>query len=326
MINDFYGVCNHTLKYDFNVKNLIDDEIIYTLNRLCHITEITGLPETIPERDLKLLLLTNGWACISKVKDDFYAFFGGLGGEPNAYYRPTICTVSNPYLNFSANLKIGQDCEIVPNDSLHRGVLPLISKYITLLSENFVSMNMCSINGRVQSMITTGNDKDKKAAEKFLEDLKNGKISVLSENRFIDGVKTTPLSNSSSDGTIKNLIEYHQYLRGIMWNDLGIGLNYNMKRESIGSGEASKDDDILLTLIDDMIMSQEEGFQKVNDLYGLNIHVKKSGVWLDLDNEQRLEVEKLESEVEKNEENKNELSSFLGKVKKTLRGEENEET
>ena len=55
----------------------------------------SGLPETIPCYMLEMYLQINGYAGICRVNGDLYAFYGGLGGEPDAYYQPTILTPSN---------------------------------------------------------------------------------------------------------------------------------------------------------------------------------------------------------------------------------------
>ena len=54
------------------------------LNRCQSMLEFTGLPETIPERNFKLMLQMNGFALglnPEKTKGKPYMFFGGLGGR-----------------------------------------------------------------------------------------------------------------------------------------------------------------------------------------------------------------------------------------------------
>ena len=89
---------------------------------------------------LELYLQCNGACAIASVNSNLYAFVGGFGGEPDEYYRPTIYTVANPYLKFNKNLKIDDDCVIIPNDSLFIGLLPMFNKYASQLVENDLSM------------------------------------------------------------------------------------------------------------------------------------------------------------------------------------------
>ena len=55
-----------------------------------------NLPDTIPEEMLELYLLSAGTCFIAKYNGSIYAFQGSFGGEPDAYYRPTLYTVANP--------------------------------------------------------------------------------------------------------------------------------------------------------------------------------------------------------------------------------------
>ena len=125
-----------------NKEQNITDFVRYMLNRTSQMFKYTGLPDTIPKRNLELMLQQNGFVCVTKVDGKLYAFFGGLGGIRDAYYMPTICTVANPFLNFSKNLEIDKDCVIIPNDSTYTGLAPLLTKYGTMLCENDISMHM----------------------------------------------------------------------------------------------------------------------------------------------------------------------------------------
>ena len=129
--------------YDFTDKNrLVGDLVRYMLIRTQAMFEYTGLPETIPQKFLEQYVQSSGFVGIVKVKGELYAMRGGLGGVPDVYYQPTVLTVANPALEYSASLTIGKDCEIIRNDFLYEGLMPLCSRYATLLAENFISIRM----------------------------------------------------------------------------------------------------------------------------------------------------------------------------------------
>ena len=126
---------------DFEKKDdNVTSYILYMLARTQSMFEYDGLPDSIPQRVLELFLQINGNVCFHEVEGTLYIFCGGLGGKPDVYYRPTIYTVANPALNYSANLKIGKDCEIMSNDSLFLGLMPLFNRYATQLAENDLSI------------------------------------------------------------------------------------------------------------------------------------------------------------------------------------------
>lgn len=292
-------------KYDFADKgNAIDTKIAYMLARTQSMFVYEGLPETIPARMLELYLQLNGNVCITEITESdiersthkdrlttgLYAFCGGMGGELDEYYMPTVYTVANPYLNYSKNLNIDEDCIVFPSDSLYMGLLPMFDKYSTVLTENELSMYIAIINLRLESLISAGDDSTKKSAEKYLQDVIDGKIGVIAEKSFIDdALRVQPYSKTGAHTSIQNLIETQQYLRATWFNDLGLNANYNMKRESLNSEESQLNDDALLPLVDDMLKCRQEGLEKVNAKYGTNISVRLSSSWED--NEQEIELE-----------------------------------
>lgn len=281
--------------YVVNKDESIRSDIFYMLNRLMSMFKYGGLPETIPKKFLDYYLFINGHSFITDVKDDLYVFVGGLGGEPDPYYRPTIYTVANPALNLSKQYKIGEDGILIRNDTMMYGLLPLLSKYCSLLAENLLTMRVADINLRVIAMLTAPDDKTKKECDLFLRDLEDGKISSIAENRFLDGVKMqSPPSNNGS--YLTQFIELHQYLKGSMFNELGLNANFNMKREALGAGESGLNADILFPLVDDMLANRQECLDEVNKMFGTNITVEFSSTWKANLDEAQAELENLQNE------------------------------
>lgn len=253
--------------------------MLYMLDRTQSIFQYEGLPDTIPQRMLELYLQCNGNACITEYNGNLYAFTGGLGGEPDEYYRPTVYTVANPALKFSKNLRIGEDCVIIPSDSMFIGLLPMFRRYATMLAENDLTIRIADINSRITSLLSAPDDRTKKAAESYLQKVENGDLGVIAETAFLDGIRAQPYTSSGMSNTITQLIEIQQYLKAGWFNDLGISANYNMKRESINTNEAQMDDKALLPLIDDMLRSRQTALELVNEKYGTNISVTLYSAW-----------------------------------------------
>ena len=279
-----------------------NQHITYMLNRTQSMFSWEGLPETIPQRNLELMLQMNGNVGIASYDGLLYAFVGGLGGELNVYYMPTLYTVANPALNLSKSFKIDDDIIIIPNDSMYLGLMPLYERYATAITETELSIQLANINSRIMSLITTGTDSDKATADKYIEDIVNGKLATLAGDEFLGGIRTQPYSTNAHN-VITDLIELEQYLKASWFNELGLNANYNMKRESINSGESQLNNDMLLPLIDDMLKQREIGAEKVNEMFGTNISVKLSSSWEDNQEEidKALETEETKKEGESNE-------------------------
>lgn len=293
--------------YDFkDKKNSISDMICYMLNRTQSMFKWHNLPDTIPERMLEQYLQIYGFAGVTEVNDDLYCFWGGLGGEPNAYYQPTILTVANPYLNYNAELRIDEECVIVRNDSFYMGLMPLFNKYASMLSENELSMWMATINTRIQSAISAGDDNTKESAQKFLDDLCEGKLGVIADNAFLDSLKTLPLSTTSSTNVLGDLIEQEQYLKASWYNELGLNANYNMKREALNSAESTINNDILFPLVDELLKERQEGADRINKMFGTDIRVELASSWRDNKAEEKAEInERTDTMVSDSDSNNN---------------------
>ena len=284
--------------YDFTDKNrLVSDIVRYMLIRTQAMFEYEGLPETIPQKYLEAYVQSSGFVGIVRVKGELYAMRGGLGGVPDVYYQPTVLTVANPALEYSASLTIGKDCEIIRNDFLYEGLMPLCSRYATLLAENFVSIRMASINKRTQTFLRADNDRDKDAADKFVKDLVDGKLSAVMTTPFFDGITAQPYGQNSGSSQITELTELHQYLESKWFNELGLQANYNMKRESLSAAELGLNNDIMLPMIDQMLLCRQQDLERVNAMFGINISVRLSSAWEDVQLESEYAIKEMKAEA-----------------------------
>lgn len=265
--------------FDFTKKTKnIYNTLEYMFRRSVQMFTYTNLPDTIPKRILELYLQTNGNVCFYEYEGKLYVFTGGMGGELNQYYMPTIYTIANPYLKISKNLVIDEECIVMPNDSCYQGMLPVFKKYATGIVENELSMNIASINSRIISLISASDDRTEKSANRYLEQIQEGKLGIISDEAFLDGVKVQPYAKTGND-IISKLVEYNQYLKASWFNDIGLNANYNMKRESINSNESQLNDDMLMPTVDDMLDCRREGLEKVNTMFGTNISVELNSSW-----------------------------------------------
>ena len=264
----------------------------YMLNRTRRMFKYNGLPEHLPERSLELMLQTHG--CIAFTNKDtpdgkLYYFFGSLGGKPTWVYMPSTFIVANPGLNYSKTLEIDKDCVVMPSDSLYMGLLPLLSKYCSMLAENELTMNIVDILARSALVFKADDEREQRSAEQYIADLKDGKLSVITSDKLIgsDGVDAQPGATASA-AVMTNLIEMEQYLKATMFNELGLNANWNAKREVITNSESLLNSDTLLPLIDDMLQCRQEACEKINKMFGTNITVEFSSAWED--NEEELEA------------------------------------
>jgi len=268
----------------------------YLLSRVIKMFQYKNLPDTIPHEILDRYLFEYGIACITEVEGKLLCFYGNLGGEQDAYYRPSKFIVANPHIkqDFSAEVDIVYPSQLadptMPKEGTQKGVLmrndadwvglhPLLARYAYLLAENTLTIRTADVMLRVVAFLTANTDKERASCLEYLKVIEKGEMGVIGNSPFFDGVKLqSPPSNNGS--YLTQFIELQQYLKGSFFNEIGLVANYNMKREAIGKGESTLDTDSIFPLAENMLYTRREDWQKTNDMYGTKVEVDFSSSWL----------------------------------------------
>lgn len=272
--NGIHGIPYDRKEKDRNTRN----QVMYMLDRSLLMFKYHGLPESLPPIELERLLQSNGFAGVTEVEGELYAFYGGLGGEQDVYGRPTTMVISNPALNYNETLEIEKDVVLMRNDSMMLGLMPTFAKYSSLLNENEVSMTLASISQRVNNLISVADDNTASSAEKYLKQLEEGKLGYIFESKLFDSLQTNPM-NSSGGSSITELIELQQYLKASMYNEIGLNANYNMKRERLNSSEVEMNSDNLYPFVDNMLEHRRIALDEINEKFGYEITVEFNSSW-----------------------------------------------
>lgn len=296
---------------ELNYKNeqlskaeLLDSYIRYYLARLQSMFKYENLPETIPAKWLEHYLLNNGNCIIAKVGDDLFALVGCMGQEATPYYIPAGYVVANPWIKTEGGTLSkqywtenvpghDQDAVIIFNDTYSQGVMPMLIRYCTQLVENDLSMGIADILARATINISAADDTTRQSAELWIKRLKDGNLGVIADNAFIEGLEVREFKAAAE--SLTSLIEYHQYIKASLFNELGLNSNYNMKRESINSNESQLNDDMLHPLIDDMLRERQEGIKRVNEFFGTDIKVSFNSAWKANEIEESAFIEEIEA-------------------------------
>lgn len=291
MDNNFFDCLKYrefkTLEFK---RELMVEYVRYMLDRTNAMFEYDGLPETIPARKLEEFIQTRGYVSIIEYEGDnapngLYAVTGGLGGKRDAYYEPMDFVFANPYLGIDGTYRIyphdpdpsQSRCVIIRNDSMYMGLMPMFTRYASLLTENAVTLRISDINLRALLTMAAPDDKTKASAELYLKRLEDGENAVIGETAFFDGVNYHDAGHPNNH--MKDLIEYEQYLKASWYNELGLDSNYNMKRERISEGEVNQNSDALIPLVQNMLNSRIECVNNMNALFGTNVSVKLASIW-----------------------------------------------
>ena len=265
-----YSVTNKT----GNVSSLTR----YMLAKTLSMFEWENLPLTIPKKELEKQLQVNGYSFITEINGELYALTGGLGGETDVYGNPTEITINNVALNFNKTLSIKDDGILIFNDDMEMGLIPLFTRYFSQIVENDINLSMLGISSRTPILLTASDTKTKASLDLFLKKLIDGEFSVIGENPIFEGVRALNL-NGNNTSTFNALIEYNQYLKGSLYNEIGINANSVMKRERLSNEEVKANDDTLFPFIYNMLANRLQSVERLNEKYGLNLAVDFGSIW-----------------------------------------------
>lgn len=274
-----YGIYRGTdIDYDYKDKSLnLLNYIENMFNRSLMMFDYQGLPDTIPFIELEKVLQYNGYGIIYPYNDNLYISWGTLGGEPDIYGKPTKAIVTNSVIG-SKEFTLDKDCMVISNDLNYQGLLPIYNKYCTQLMENDITMIQVNINKRISNIITANDDNTFESARTFLNKITDGENGIIMDSKLYDSLKVFNNSNNS-EVKLQDLIEYQQYVKASLYNEIGLNSNYNMKRERLISGEIEQNADILYPLVDNMLYCREQASQKLKQLFDIDVTVKLNSTW-----------------------------------------------
>lgn len=263
------GICNFELNYDFFYKWLV--------SKTASCFYIDGLSETLDDYYIKTNLLIDGDVCITDFNSDLYAVCGAPGGEPSAYYKPTLYTVANPVLG-SKIVRDGVDGVIIYNTPIDAylpgGINGLIVQTATLLADNIVSVNCCQINSRVTAINTADSEAQALAAESVLKSIYAGNPYKIVRSDIIDKIRVNPIAQTGAGNVLSELIELHNYIISNYFQAIGIRANNQRKKAHMLQDEIDLQNSYLQISVYEIMSSWQKGFDKVNELYGTDIHVR----------------------------------------------------
>lgn len=258
---------------DTNVHNAVS----YMLNRSSIMFQYKGLPSTIPYLELEKRLQITGSAVFFAYNGNYYVTENFTEtGDKDIYNHFNKINVNIPQCNINQTYSV-KDAIIIQNDSNCMGLLPIYNKYCTLMTENEITMLLYDVNTRVQSIISASDNRTIESANMFFKKLFNGEFSVIGDEQLFNSLKIFNKMNSAT--VIKDLVEYEQYLKGSMFNEIGLSANYNMKKERLTNADVELNTDNLYPLVDDMLANRRNALNLINERYGLSITVELNSAW-----------------------------------------------
>lgn len=286
----------------FNITNKVGNEnLLFNmfLSKTLTMFKYKGLPESIPYEILENYLQTTGKAFIFKHNEELITLPIELNTDKVDYYnRPTT---GNIFLNdekklITVDLKDGV---LISNDYLQLGFTELFDKYSYLINQSELTLYIANIWKRASKIISASDDSTIQSAKEYVNKIENGDISIISTNPIFNDLNIT--TDNVTSVSLSELIQYDNYFKSNLFNEIGLSSNKDMKKERLITSEIEQNNNVIYPFVDNMIDCRKTGVSKVNEMFNLNISVEFDSSWNE-DTEPKEDSQNLDTEPKEDEE------------------------
>lgn len=197
-------------------------------------------------------------------------------------------------------LKNHEEVIVCGNTPLYRSFEAEREYFSTLKTETDISIRAQLILSRLSKAIVAENDNKAKQINKAFEDIKEGKLLVLTTS-LLESIETLDLTDSSDIEKMQYLSSFYQTLEKREANNSGIDLEAIDKRAQISTTEIKQYDDV--TTIQYLIMYEmRERFVEEMKENGYNIEIVRNPIFFDEPTKEDIETGEFEAaEIEAEE-------------------------
>lgn len=274
-----YDVADVSSGYDYWFYKL--------LNYCLGIYKYTGLPSSLPAREVLMNLIMTGHAVIFQNKGELVTTKTVLY-DFDMYYRPTKATYGNVRI-FSRQLKLGEDAEVVylnhiegnvlTNQAVDAGLRSFILRYARQLADIESTANIYAVNMRLQSFPVASDDVTKEQVENFYKKIALGEKAVIMDNMILEMFRNVEVANRITNDTLNDILIARDKVLANFFQDIGIKYRQEQKKAQLTEDEVEADEQVLVIDVEQMREVQQEGFDRVNDMFGTDIHVQINPIY-----------------------------------------------
>ena len=278
------------------MKNTLDikDTI---LSKTLTMFNYENLPDSLPFFEIEKTLQLRGYGFITEINGELTVLNGELVGDKvDNYNNPLEINCYIPSIHDYKIYKLSEGVFIF-NDYLKLGLDYIINKYAYLINESELTMTIFNKWQRTGNIFIANNDSTAESIRTYLNKLENGEDSFIVSSLLYDSLKIE--NEKGNPIKVADLVEYDNYLRSLLYSQIGLNLNNVMKKERLITSEIENKDSIY-PLVDNMKECRLLFIDELNKKYGLNVTVDFSSSWLKHDEKE--EPEELEEDTEETEE------------------------
>lgn len=251
------------------------------LNYCLGIYKYTGLPESLPSREILVNLILTGHAVIFKNKGELVTAKTTLY-DFDLYYRPTKATYGNVKIPFR-KLVLGDNAEVIyltriqgnifTQQAVDSGLSTYIKRYARQLADLESSINIYTVNTRYTAYPVGATDQVRQSIAAFYNSIEMGRRAVITDDAIIEAFRNVDLPGSSSRDNLNDLIIARDKILAMFFREIGIKMEQEQKKAQLTEDEVTADEQLLLINVQDMLEVQREGLERVNKHFGTSIKV-----------------------------------------------------
>lgn len=245
---------------------------------------VDNAPPEINYNFMMLQLLLGGRICFFRRKGEILtALNANSASEPDLYYLPRKVLVVSPYLTGEYILTPGDDCEVVYCTSLDQyrymdytigGIKPLLMYTADLLADTIVSISVALKNIRLSNVLAADDQNVVDSIRAAVQKMYDGEPYIVVQSTLVSTLQSFPVRQNVQTNELLQLIELYQYIWARFYEQIGIKIHDNMKKERMITAEVDEGADMALFNIDDLKQSISEGLDRVNAMFGTSMRLR----------------------------------------------------
>ena len=234
------------------------------------IYELSGIPEGWDIDYLMSKLLGLGYITITNTPLGVLPLECGVSGI-NVFNHPTEVIIANPVIG-NLTRKIDDDCVLVKISYDYRGIMDIVYKYATMLSECDCSISVNLMNSKV-AFIGLVNSKAQANSMKLMYDqISQGEPAVFVKGDQINGDQI--LYNHVKENFIAGDIQLlKRKIMSEFLTEIGVNNANTDKRERLTDNEVEANDTEIQLNAGYWLDNIKEGFTAANKMFNLNIGI-----------------------------------------------------
>lgn len=249
----------------------------YLLEKVMSVFEFE-LPEMWDKNYFLYSLFLNGYlAVVNTDKFGVICQHCGLRGY-NIYYNPTHAIIVNPLLTGILEPKIDTQCSLIRLQPDYSGVSDIVNYYADNMAMTAESCEMNIVNSKLSFLFAVRGKSQAESMKKILDEVMRGELGVFYDEKLKIGDGNIPLDFFNND-LKKNFIapELQDTLRRweeMFCNEVGIPNTRSDKKERMIVDEVNSNNIECFTKVELWLETLEEGVEKTNRMFNLNLNVK----------------------------------------------------